>query len=220
MIVFSAIGLTFSKQTIKDILQCSFQTAMEMCSPFKLLQNLRPSWTGFLKTLCTGKPFPASKDICTMISLSFGKFLKILLASCYCRSLCRAPQRLCDILYDYCLTFALTLNQQASLHHKCLTPNLSIFCRTKSIPGASVEHNKFCVSVHFRNCEPDRLEEVIGAVEAVLAHDKELKATRGRKVLEVRPQVLRFFSARLLADVNSQVKSQMHNLALQFAGRL
>lgn len=64
-----------------------------------------------------------------------------------------------------------------------------LLCRTKSIPGASVEHNKFCVSVHFRNCEPDRLEEVIGAVEAVLAHDKELKATRGRKVLEVRPQV-------------------------------
>ncbi len=62
-------------------------------------------------------------------------------------------------------------------------------CRTKSIPGASVEHNKFCVSVHFRNCEPNRLEDVIGAVEAVLAHDKELKATRGRKVLEVRPQV-------------------------------
>lgn len=61
--------------------------------------------------------------------------------------------------------------------------------RTNSIPGASVEHNKFCVSVHFRNCEPERLEEVIKAVEAVLAMDKELKATRGRKVLEVRPEV-------------------------------
>ena len=23
-----------------------------------------------------------------------------------------------------------------------------------SVPGAMVEHNKFCVSVHFRNCEP------------------------------------------------------------------
>lgn len=23
------------------------------------------------------------------------------------------------------------------------------------ITGSSVEHNKFCVSVHFRNCDPD-----------------------------------------------------------------
>ena len=52
-----------------------------------------------------------------------------------------------------------------------------------------MEHNKFCVSVHFRNCEPDSLEEVVAAVEAVLASDKELKATRGRKVLEIRPEV-------------------------------
>lgn len=63
-------------------------------------------------------------------------------------------------------------------------------CRTKSIPGAAIEHNKFCVSVHFRNCEADRLEDVLQAVEAVLAKNKELKATRGRKVLEIRPQVL------------------------------
>lgn len=66
----------------------------------------------------------------------------------------------------------------------------TLTCRTKSIPGASIEHNTFCVSVHFRNCEADRLEEVVGAVEAVLAQDKELRATRGRKVLEVRPQVI------------------------------
>ena len=61
-----------------------------------------------------------------------------------------------------------------------------------------MEHNKFCVSVHFRNCEPDRLEEVLRAVEAVLAHNKELKATRGRKVLEVRPQVLSIAVKKML----------------------
>lgn len=52
-----------------------------------------------------------------------------------------------------------------------------------------MEHNKFCVSVHFRNCEPEQLDKVVGAVEAVLAGNSELKATRGRKVLEIRPQV-------------------------------
>ena len=27
-----------------------------------------------------------------------------------------------------------------------------VACSVANIPGASVEHNKFCVSVHFRNC--------------------------------------------------------------------
>ncbi|PRW60926.1 trehalose-phosphate phosphatase A [Chlorella sorokiniana] len=57
------------------------------------------------------------------------------------------------------------------------------------IAGSSVEHNKFCVSVHFRNCDPDDYPAVVGVVEAVAAAHPELRVTRGRKVLEVRPQV-------------------------------
>ncbi|GAB4813437.1 hypothetical protein N2152v2_000483 [Parachlorella kessleri] len=57
------------------------------------------------------------------------------------------------------------------------------------IPGASVEHNKFCVSAHFRNCAPDDWPAVVTAVDGVAARHPELKITRGRKVLEVRPQV-------------------------------
>ena len=108
------------------------------------------------------------------------------------------------------------------------------------IPGASVEHNTFCVSVHFRNCEESSWEDVqvrallmlqahgtchgvrharrswrlrqldsrlccecpgshpvaeasSGASQAVvqqtLAEHSELKLTRGRKVLELRPEV-------------------------------
>ncbi|KAI8470444.1 MAG: trehalose-phosphatase-domain-containing protein [Monoraphidium minutum] len=60
-----------------------------------------------------------------------------------------------------------------------------------SIPGASVEHNKFCVSAHFRNCHPDSWQRVVAAVEGVVAAagGGRLHMTRGRKVLEVRPTV-------------------------------
>lgn len=57
------------------------------------------------------------------------------------------------------------------------------------IAGATVEHNKFCVSAHFRNCEADQYEAVLGAVETTLRGHDELHATRGRKVFEIRPQV-------------------------------
>jgi len=56
------------------------------------------------------------------------------------------------------------------------------------IPGASVEHNKFCVSVHFRNCEAEQYGAVLGAVEATLRSRAELHASRGRKVFEIKPQ--------------------------------
>ena len=36
----------------------------------------------------------------------------------------------------------------------------SVLCRIADIPGASVEHNTFCVSVHFRNCEESSWEDV------------------------------------------------------------
>ena len=60
--------------------------------------------------------------------------------------------------------------------------------RVASIPGATVEHNKFCVSVHFRNCEADAYGAVLSAVEATLRSRAELHASRGRKVFEIKPQ--------------------------------
>lgn len=59
----------------------------------------------------------------------------------------------------------------------------------KSIQGSRVEHNKFCLSVHFRNCQEDVLEELKTIVETVVAEHKLLDITRGRKVFEVRPKV-------------------------------
>lgn len=61
--------------------------------------------------------------------------------------------------------------------------------RVQEIPGAFVEHNKFCVSVHFRNCSPDSYDAVVAAVKDTLHDHSNLKASRGRKVLEIQPQV-------------------------------
>ena len=58
------------------------------------------------------------------------------------------------------------------------------------IPGANVEHNKFCVSVHYRNCEQKWWGAVQDVVHrAVAADPKRLKKAEGRKVFEVKPRV-------------------------------
>jgi len=61
----------------------------------------------------------------------------------------------------------------------------------KSIPGSSVEHNKYCVSVHYRNCDPAHLEQVDATVtQAVAQHGGAgVRITHGKKVLELRPDV-------------------------------
>ena len=64
----------------------------------------------------------------------------------------------------------------------------ALVARVADIPGASVEHNKFCVSVHYRLC-PDRWPEVEDALADVVAAHEQLHVTRGRKVFEVRPKV-------------------------------
>lgn len=62
--------------------------------------------------------------------------------------------------------------------------------RLADIPGSSVEHNTFCVSAHYRNCPGDTWHHVVKAVEETLAcKSDELKITRGRKVMEIRPKV-------------------------------
>ena len=59
------------------------------------------------------------------------------------------------------------------------------------IPGATVDHNKFCVSVHYRNCENrEDWTRVKGVVDAIVATDPDrLKQAEGRKVFEVKPRV-------------------------------
>ena len=65
------------------------------------------------------------------------------------------------------------------------------FLAIATIPGATVDHNKFCVSVHYRNCENredwTRCKEVVDAI--VAADPDRLKRCEGRKVFEVKPRV-------------------------------
>ncbi|XP_062149316.1 LOW QUALITY PROTEIN: probable trehalose-phosphate phosphatase J [Alnus glutinosa] len=61
--------------------------------------------------------------------------------------------------------------------------------KTKSTPGAKVENNKFCVSVHFRCVEEKKWSELAQQVKSVLKDYPKLRLTQGRKVLEIRPTI-------------------------------
>ncbi|PKA50754.1 putative trehalose-phosphate phosphatase 6 [Apostasia shenzhenica] len=58
---------------------------------------------------------------------------------------------------------------------------------TKFIPGAKVENNKFCVSVHFRCVDEKRWSALADQVKSVLKQYPKLRLSPGRKVLEIRP---------------------------------
>uniref|UniRef100_A0A0E0CPD2 Trehalose 6-phosphate phosphatase n=1 Tax=Oryza meridionalis TaxID=40149 RepID=A0A0E0CPD2_9ORYZ len=57
------------------------------------------------------------------------------------------------------------------------------------IEGATVENNKFCVSVHYRNVAEKDWKLVARLVNEVLEAFPRLKVTNGRMVLEVRPVI-------------------------------
>ncbi|KAK9930556.1 hypothetical protein M0R45_027592 [Rubus argutus] len=61
--------------------------------------------------------------------------------------------------------------------------------KTKSISGARVENNKFCLSVHFRCVEEKSWAALAEQVRLVLNEYPKLKLTQGRKVLEIRPTI-------------------------------
>ncbi|CAM0148228.1 unnamed protein product [Urochloa decumbens] len=62
--------------------------------------------------------------------------------------------------------------------------------KTKSTPGAKVENNKFCLSVHFRCVDEKRWNDLAEQVKAVIKDYPKLKLTQGRKVLEIRPSIM------------------------------
>lgn len=59
--------------------------------------------------------------------------------------------------------------------------------KIKSIPGATVENNKFCASVHFRCVEEKEWGELARQVGSVMKQYPKLRISQGRKVLEIRP---------------------------------
>ncbi|CAH9112720.1 unnamed protein product [Cuscuta epithymum] len=63
--------------------------------------------------------------------------------------------------------------------------------KTSHIPGAYVEDNKFCVTVHFRRVE-DKMqnwEELVQIVRGVMKGYSGLRISSGRKVMEIRPAI-------------------------------
>jgi alpha,alpha-trehalase len=56
------------------------------------------------------------------------------------------------------------------------------------IPGTVLEYKRFAVAVHYRNVDPQHVDHVIAAVRR-LGHSEGLRATTGRKVIELRPNM-------------------------------
>ncbi|XP_004500616.1 probable trehalose-phosphate phosphatase J [Cicer arietinum] len=61
--------------------------------------------------------------------------------------------------------------------------------KTKCVPGAKVENNKFCLSVHFRCVDEKSWAPLAEKVRLVLNEYPKLRLTQGRKVLEIRPTI-------------------------------
>lgn len=60
--------------------------------------------------------------------------------------------------------------------------------RLGEIPGVLIEHKHFCVAVHYRNADPDRIDAITSAAyKAGNTHG--LRITPGRMVIELRPDV-------------------------------
>ncbi|KAL2650380.1 hypothetical protein R1flu_018508 [Riccia fluitans] len=61
--------------------------------------------------------------------------------------------------------------------------------KANTISGAKIEHNKFCVTIHFRRVREEFWGPLAEHVERVLKSFPELQLTLGRKVLEIRPAI-------------------------------
>ncbi|KAK7275755.1 hypothetical protein RIF29_16877 [Crotalaria pallida] len=61
--------------------------------------------------------------------------------------------------------------------------------KTKCVPGATVENNKFCLSVHFRCVDEKSWGALAEKVTLVIDEYPKLRLTQGRKVLEIRPAI-------------------------------
>ncbi|MCO5613328.1 hypothetical protein L7F22_067604 [Adiantum nelumboides] len=62
--------------------------------------------------------------------------------------------------------------------------------KANKVCGAKVEHNKFCVSIHFRRVKEEDWLPLAEQVQHVLKPYSNLCLTQGRKVLEVRPMIM------------------------------
>ncbi|KAJ7529628.1 hypothetical protein O6H91_15G059100 [Diphasiastrum complanatum] len=64
-----------------------------------------------------------------------------------------------------------------------------LIIKVKDVEGAKVEHNKFCVTVHFRCVKEENWSTLAEIVQTVLQKYPDLSLIQGRKVLEFRPAI-------------------------------
>lgn len=62
--------------------------------------------------------------------------------------------------------------------------------KTRSIKGVMIENNKFCVSVHFRHVRDEDFCTLEKLVNSVLVEYKEFRISIGKKVFEIRPDMV------------------------------
>ncbi|PSS26283.1 Trehalose-phosphate phosphatase [Actinidia chinensis var. chinensis] len=61
--------------------------------------------------------------------------------------------------------------------------------KTRSIRGVMLEHNKFCISVHFRHVRDEDFFTLEKMVNSVLGEYKEFRVSKGKMVFEIRPDM-------------------------------
>ncbi len=61
--------------------------------------------------------------------------------------------------------------------------------RIETIDGCEVERKKYAIAVHYRRVKADRVAEVENAVEEVLDGEQRLKIGKGKKILELKPDL-------------------------------
>ncbi|CAL5382227.1 unnamed protein product [Camellia sinensis] len=61
--------------------------------------------------------------------------------------------------------------------------------KTRSIRGILIEHNKFCISVHFRHVRDEDFCTLEKLVNSVMGEYKEFRISKGKKVFEIRPDM-------------------------------
>ncbi|XP_058225642.1 probable trehalose-phosphate phosphatase C isoform X1 [Rhododendron vialii] len=61
--------------------------------------------------------------------------------------------------------------------------------KTRSIRGVVIENNKFCISVHYRQVRDEDFCTLEKLVNYILEEYKEFRMSKGKKVLEIRPDM-------------------------------
>ena len=84
----------------------------------------------------------------------------------------------------------------------------------KSFPKAIVEDKKLTLSVHYRNCTPGQFSSLKNVVTNIICSvDPSLRITKGKKVLEVRPQTI-WGKREAVLELLKGSKSNKHPLTI------